>query len=243
MFKVGDCSLVLIGQNTLVREGLRRILLDGGFLLEHSGASIEDLDEAALSSNPRLVVLDWAKSDDLELAISTARAAFAQAHVVVLADDFVYESMVKAFNAGVQGFIVKRMGCEPLLASLSLAAVGEKVMPSQLANQLGEIVVNNSLSEAKTADLAELLSDRELETMRYLLGGNPNKVIANHLEVSEATVKVHVKSILRKLGVRNRTQAAIWAVNNGVELGSPVYTPDEPFDDGVVTAMSSHAAR
>jgi two-component system nitrate/nitrite response regulator NarL len=151
--------------------------------------------------------------------------------------------MVKAFNAGVHGFIVKRMGCESLVASLSLAAVGEKVLPSQLASQLGEVMVNNSLSEAKTADLAELLSDRELETMRYLLGGNPNKVIANHLEVSEATVKVHVKSILRKLGVRNRTQAAIWAVNNGVELGSPVYTPDVPFNDGVVAAMNSHATR
>lgn len=243
MYKVGDCSLVLIGQNTLVREGLRRILIDGGFTLEHSAASIDDLDDAALSSSPRLVVLDWAKSDDLDHAISCIREAFAHTHIVVLTDDFSYEAMVKAFNAGVHGFIVKRMGCESLVASLSLAAVGEKVLPSQLASQLGEVMVNNSLSEAKTADLAELLSDRELETMRYLLGGNPNKVIANHLEVSEATVKVHVKSILRKLGVRNRTQAAIWAVNNGVELGSPVYTPDVPFNDGVVAAMNSHAAR
>lgn len=243
MFKHDDCSLVLIGQNTLVREGLRRILLDGGFSLEHSAASIEELEDPAFLSNPRLVVLDWSKSDELDLAVARIRSTFPSSNVVVLTDDFSYEAMVKAFNSGVHGFIVKRMGCESLVASLRLAAVGEKVMPSQLASQLGEVVLNNSLSEAKTADLAELLSDRELETMRYLLGGNPNKVIANHLEVSEATVKVHVKSILRKLGVRNRTQAAIWAVNNGVELGSPTYTPDVPFVDGYMAPMSSHAAR
>ena len=55
-------------------------------------------------------------------------------------------------------------------------------------------------------------------TLRYLLLGHPNKVIARRLEISEATVKVYVKAILRKLRVRNRTQAAIWAFNNGIEV-------------------------
>nr|WP_281435966.1 response regulator transcription factor [Oricola nitratireducens] len=62
----------------------------------------------------------------------------------------------------------------------------------------------------------DLLSRRELEVVRRLAGGMSNKLIARELEISEATVKVHLKSILKKLGVTNRTQAAIWALNKGV---------------------------
>lgn len=236
-------SLVLLGQNTLVREGLRRILVDGGFTLESSSASVATLSEAAHGLSPQLVVLDWTKTDDIELALAEIRTIYPDAHMVVLTDEFSYEAMVKVFNAAADGYIVKRLGCDSLVTSLRLVAMGEKVMPSQLASQLAEVMLSHSLSVTKTADLAELLSDRELETMRYLLGGNPNKVIASHLDVSEATVKVHVKSILRKLGVRNRTQAAIWAVNNGVELSSPAFTPDGPSLDGRVASLNTHARR
>lgn len=236
-------SLVLIGQNTLVREGLSRILVEGGFSLESSSASAAMLDEAARGLNPQLVVFDWARTDDIELALAEIRAIYPDSHMVVLTDEFSYEAMVKVFNAAADGYIVKRLGCDSLVTSLRLVAMGEKVMPSQLASQLAEVMLSHSLSVTKTADLAELLSDRELETMRYLLGGNPNKVIASHLDVSEATVKVHVKSILRKLGVRNRTQAAIWAVNNGVELSSPAFTPDGPSIDNRMVSLSTHARR
>ena len=60
------------------------------------------------------------------------------------------------------------------------------------------------------------LSDRETEILRQLVLGEANKVISRHLSISEATVKVHIKAILRKLRVLNRTQAAIWAINHGI---------------------------
>jgi two-component system nitrate/nitrite response regulator NarL len=63
---------------------------------------------------------------------------------------------------------------------------------------------------------AASLSDRELEILRWLIMGCPNKVISKRMEISEATVKVHVKAVLRKLRVKNRTQAAIWAANHGM---------------------------
>ena len=68
------------------------------------------------------------------------------------------------------------------------------------------------------------LSGRELEILRHLANGEPNKVIANDLDITEATVKVHVKGILRKIGAANRTQAAIWAIHNGL---NPVFSADE----------------
>lgn len=236
-------SIVLLAKNDILREGLRRILLDGGFCLEQSVASVLDLDAQARNLKPTLVVFDWVKGDDLDENLFGIRSVYASANIVVLADEFSCDSMVQVFNAGAHGYIVKRLGCDSLVASLRLVAMGEKVMPSQLANQLSEVLLNHSLSATKTADLTELLSERELETMRYLLGGNPNKVIANHLDVSEATVKVHVKSILRKLGVRNRTQAAIWAVNNGLEMGVPAFTPSGHPAESRVASIGAAAAR
>jgi two-component system, NarL family, nitrate/nitrite response regulator NarL len=83
------------------------------------------------------------------------------------------------------------------------------------------------------------LSEREITTLRYLLVGHANKVIARRLEISEATVKVYVKAILRKLRVSNRTQAAIWAFNNGVQVvADDVKELDDEmiFDDVQVAA-------
>jgi two-component system nitrate/nitrite response regulator NarL len=103
-------------------------------------------------------------------------------------------------------------------------ASGEKVLPSQLVKHLP---LRSAMSNAELNDgseLLETLSEREIETLRCLIMGYPNKVIAYRLDISEATVKVHVKAILRKLGVQNRTQAAIWAVNNGLDVNATCAT-------------------
>jgi two-component system nitrate/nitrite response regulator NarL len=216
-------SIIVLGQNTLAREGLRRILEEGDFIIDRSVVGLCELTSTD-DITPALIVLDENCPDHVEAELTGVLAAFPKSRVVVLVDDFSFDAMVKAFNAGAHGYLVKRLGCNSLIASLRLAAMGEMVMPSQLAGQLTEGLLSNQLTLSQDTNLTELLSDRELETMRYLLGGNPNKVIACHLDVSEATIKVHVKSILRKLGVRNRTQAAIWAVNNGMDFGRPAPT-------------------
>ncbi|TYC87068.1 response regulator transcription factor [Novosphingobium sp. BW1] len=77
-------------------------------------------------------------------------------------------------------------------------------------------------------ELGELLSEREIDTLHCLMMGYPNKVIAYRLDISEVTVKVHVKAILRKLMVQNRTQTAIWAVNQGHALANGRLVDVEP---------------
>src|SRR5690606_27993835 len=72
------------------------------------------------------------------------------------------------------------------------------------------------------------LSEREMEILRCLVNGDANKVIANRLDITEATVKVHMKSLLRKIKAANRTQAAIWALNQGVTPGLPFAQPAAP---------------
>jgi DNA-binding NarL/FixJ family response regulator len=76
-------------------------------------------------------------------------------------------------------------------------------------------VVHASQTTGNNADLREL-SHREVQILPYLVAGEPNKVIARRLQVTEATVKVHMKSLMRKIGTANRTQAAIWALNHGI---------------------------
>ena len=92
---------------------------------------------------------------------------------------------------------------------MNLIMLGEKVFPTSMATLL--LTKNKTHANGNTP-----LSSRETEVIRCLEQGRSNKSIARHLDITEATVKVHLKTILRKLGLKNRTQAAIWAMKNGI---------------------------
>ncbi|MXP44341.1 LuxR C-terminal-related transcriptional regulator [Allopontixanthobacter sediminis] len=139
---------------------------------------------------------------------------FSDRQLVLLASKFDMDFIVSAFNCGVHGFILKEISCNSLVGSLKLVALGEKIMPSRLADHLPNWISNDVVAQHHKSETLDLLSEREKETLRCLVSGYPNKIIARRMDISEATVKVHVKAILRKLEVQNRTQAAIWAVNN-----------------------------
>lgn len=235
MIAKGKVSVVLVSRNTLAREGLQRILAEGDFEIQSLLDSRDILlDKINTKASPDLVIIDEPDSERLETALDTLRDFFDESRFVVLADTFEFEDVVDAFKNGIDGYIIKKVGCESLIHSLHLVAGGEKVMPGQLAVQLPHHIARSSASVSNDLDLAELLSEREFETMRYLLMGLPNKVIANRLEISEATVKVRVKAILRKLHVQNRTQAAIWAVNHGFYRESPEFNSPVAFQNPVM---------
>jgi two-component system nitrate/nitrite response regulator NarL len=115
------------------------------------------------------------------------------------------------------------MPCSPLITSLQLASLGERILPSSLL----DVVLRQSSyplstqSDAPQIDRANL-SQREMDVLCCLTAGYPNKLIARQLDVSEATVKVHVKAILRKLKVGNRTQAAMWGTSRGISNNVPM---------------------
>ncbi|WP_169799556.1 LuxR C-terminal-related transcriptional regulator [Novosphingobium lentum] len=214
-------TIFLVGQKTLAREGLRRILDVDPFEVVGACDNATAMIEFSMTSPaPDLIVIDEQSMDSSADQVRRLRQHYPESRIVVLAESFRLVAMASDFVAGTDGYIVKNIDCAPLIESLKLVAMGEKVMPSELALGMSEKMFNGSNETVITPDLAALLSERELDTMRHLLMGSPNKVIANRLAISEATVKVHVKAILRKLNVQNRTQAAIWAVNNGVEIGN-----------------------
>jgi two-component system nitrate/nitrite response regulator NarL len=213
-------SAVVVGKNTLAREGLSRILAEENFSVQ---ASVESGTSFLLTNaedeSPNLFILDNSSTDHLESELEALNTSFPKSRKVVLSDQFDLEEVVDAFKLGIDGYIVKEISCEALMKSLRLVAMGEKVMPSQLAKHLSGMEDRSQAPQlARNPDVSRILSDREITTLRYLLVGHANKVIARRLEISEATVKVYVKAILRKLRVSNRTQAAIWAFNNGVQV-------------------------
>jgi two-component system nitrate/nitrite response regulator NarL len=128
-----------------------------------------------------------------------------------------------ARSAGVDGFCLSTSDREVLIKSLELVMLGEAVLPTSVMTLLLDMasvaVELNSQDKAglgldRSDPRLRKLSNRESQILNCLTEGAPNKVIARKLDVAEATVKVHVKSLLRKIGAANRTQAAMWATSH-----------------------------
>lgn len=144
--------------------------------------------------------------------VRSLKEACPDTHVVVLTGTLDAEIMTKAIQAGADGFLMKDMSMEALAQSLRLVMVGETVFPSALA----ALLIGGRLNGAAYQAVPHKgVSKREAQVLRCLQNGSSNKTIANHLRITEATVKIHLKSLLRKIEVSNRTQAALWGLNNG----------------------------
>jgi two-component system, NarL family, nitrate/nitrite response regulator NarL len=141
----------------------------------------------------------------------------ATAKIICLAPEFDFDVMSACFAAGASGYLLESISRDALRESLRLVDAGEKVFPSELAMQFPALTSRPDDSAAPNLSPPESdLSCREVEVLQCLANGQSNKVIAKNLEIAEATVKVHVKRILRKAHAINRTQAALWGIAIGV---------------------------
>lgn len=221
MLKIVQISL--LGENEIAREGLRKILSSENFHIRDSvsdvGVLIRSMSTCTNDGDAHVIVVDHSHHNDGLEACRALTAVKAKARLVLLAERYVFEDVAEAFQVGVDAVIVKEISCEPLVESIRLVALGEKVFPSQLANNLTTCMPTVDVGDWRASAASVGLSDREIEILESIMAGMANKVIARQYDICEATVKVHVKAILRKLDVDNRTQAATWAVKHGV--GSP----------------------
>lgn len=211
-------DVCIVSACEITREGLGNILKSEGFGLIGSFGAISELAELEFESG-FFIVLDGVETDDQSQAVREIRGRFNSAPVVVLTERFDFNAMLECFHSGAQGYIVRSMKAQPLTTSLRLAALGERVLPPDLVDvfehQAFTPIVRTSEQSGEDVNRAKL-SPRELDVLCCLMAGYSNKVIARKLTVCEATIKVHVKAILRKLNVHNRTQAAIWASSRGL---------------------------
>jgi two-component system, NarL family, nitrate/nitrite response regulator NarL len=197
---------ILIEPNRLFRQGLKHLLAGTRFEVEMEFGTMEQAVDGAVASD--LVIIGEAGKELGDL--HRLRDAYPDARIVVLAIDLTVDALRDAMNTGADGFLMKDVSPEALIQSLELIMMGEKVYPTNLAAMLLD------LNSAPSPNSTRGLSPRELEILQALVTGASNKLIAIRLGITEATVKVHLKTLLRKIDVINRTQAAIWAMNNGV---------------------------
>ena len=199
---------ILIETNRLFRDGLKHLLNGTRFEVGAEFNTVDLARAAETAETPDLVISGQAVTDEAELRV--LRQAFPTARIVVLADDLSVDILRAAMGGGADGFLSKSVSPEALIQYLQLIMLGEKVFPTNLAAMLLDL---SSAPSPLTSIRG--LSPRENEILQALVTGASNKVIAYKLGITEATVKVHLKTLLRKIDVNNRTQAAIWAINNG----------------------------
>jgi len=210
-------NVFLIDSNKLFREGMKRLFESSPFkVIGEAGNLREGVPAVEVAGvRPSLILIDLANGGDEEVeAMRGLRVQFPEIRVVILTSELCTRRLSGALGAGADGYLMKDIACEALMQSLRLVMMGEKVFPTHLA----ELLVSGRAEEigAEVPARRKGLSQREVQILRCLLNGNSNKMIANHLNITEATVKVHLKSLLRKINASNRTQAAIWALNNGI---------------------------
>src|SRR6187551_3829321 len=208
---------ILIEPNRLFREGLKHLLSGTRFEV---GAEFNTVDLAAAETAETvdLVISSQPVTGDADLR--ALREAFPTARIVVLADDLSVDVLRAAMGGGADGFLIKTVSPEALIQSLQLILLGEKVFPTTLAPMLLDMTAAGPQHSVRG------LSPREREILQLLVTGASNKLIGNRLGITEATVKVHLKTLLRKIDVNNRTQAAIWAMNNGFTAQGAAATRD-----------------
>jgi len=194
-------------------------------------------------------------------SLRRVRASKPELTIVVLAERHTAEEVLPALEAGASGFLDDDISQERLIKALELSVLGEMVVPAQFLHTIRKRLSGEptrhapqalvALNSIRTCDLASVvattepkplidegtliaprLSSRELAILRLFMQGASNKVIARQLAITEATVKVHNKAILRKLRLQNRTQAAVWAHSHLSER-EPVNGAAAPIVDGI----------
>lgn len=136
--------------------------------------------------------------------ITRIRAEFRDARIIVLTTFNGDEDIYRALQAGAKGYLLKGMNSDDLIGAIRTVHAGKSRIPAQVAERLAERLSGPTLTE------------RETDVLRLIVSGNSNKEIAGALFISEATVKTHVNSLLGKLGVTDRTQAATTALQRGI---------------------------
>jgi len=204
-------SLVVAGGEMLLREGLKR-LFEGTALRIVGEVDLPPAarQEAALTQTPAIVL-----AIDPHLAagapapwLSLAAATLEQARVVALFSRGGDREVIAALRAGAAGCLFTAMPPAALVHAIHLVALGGNVFPTSISGAFASMPAG---SDDPT------LTPRERDILRGLVAGQSNKEIANRLGTTDMTVKAQLRHLLRKLGAVNRTQAALWARENGFE--------------------------
>jgi DNA-binding NarL/FixJ family response regulator len=218
---MNNIRILLVDDQNLFREGLRTMLsVHPGLEVVGEAANGQQAIEQATYLRPDIVLMDLRMPGlDGVAATRQLHQLLPQSRVIVLTtfddDEYVFDGL----RAGAVGYLLKDVPSEKLVEAIRAAARGETFLQPAVAAKVVAEFTRLSSQPAVTSrsrPLAEPLSDRELEILGLVGSGASNKEIAANLVITEGTVKNHLTNILGKLGVRDRTQAALKAKELGL---------------------------
>jgi two-component system, NarL family, nitrate/nitrite response regulator NarL len=208
--------VLLIDDHALFRFGLQELLERRGIqVVAAVGDTATGLKRVA-ETLPDVVLLDMRmpQLDGLEM-LRRLRAAHPAMPIAMLTTSAEERDVIESLQGGAQGYLLKDMEPDALIAALSEIVKGRTVVAPELAIVLAKAVQGEAAGTAAEGRIADL-TPREHEILCHLAEGQSNKAIARRLNISDGTVKLHVKAILRKLDVHSRVEAAVIAVERGL---------------------------
>jgi len=198
--------ILTVDDHPLLREGIAAVLAsETDMLMVAEANNGQEGIEQFRVQRPDVTLMDLQMPGMNGIdAILTIRKEFPNARIIVLTTYSGDAQAVRAFKAGASGYLLKNMVRKELVETIRAVHSGKKRIPPEIAIEMAEHHTDDALTE------------REMEVLRQVAAGNANKIIADHLNISEETVKAHMKNILVKLAANDRTHAVTIALRRGI---------------------------
>jgi len=208
--------VMLVDDHTLFRSGLSELLERRGIEVCAAVGDGEEGCRLAAELEPDVVLLDLRMPELDGLSVLERLAALGlDCAVVMLTTSSDERDLVTSLRSGARGYLLKDMEPDQLVDALAAVVDGETVVAPEMTSVLARVVKGGELASGRPERFSSL-TPREFEILRHLAEGQSNKEIARDLGITDGTVKLHVRSILRKLEVRSRVEAAVIAVEERV---------------------------
>lgn len=205
--------ILIVDDHQLAREGLKSVLAGDGLEVVGEATSGEEAVDLVTRLQPDVVLMDVRLGPGIDGLEATRRIAALglRSRVLMLSLHDMPAYVREALAAGAAGYVLKDASITELRGAVSQVMAGQSVMPLNLINA----ALRQSEREVRPADALNTLTPREREVLAQIAEGLTNKEIARRLSVSPATIKAHVERIIAKLGVSDRTQAAVLVARAG----------------------------
>lgn len=213
-----NLRVIVIDDHTLFREGLEGLLTRREIDVIASVGNGEQGIQLAKELKPDIILLDMRMPDINGLGVlKKLNETDLKMPIAMLTTSSEERDLVETLRNGAKGYLLKDMEPDSLVVALRDIVNGKTVVAPALAPILAKVVQGNLPNDNEEENPFEELTPRETEILGLLAEGQSNKVIARNLGISDGTVKLHVKAILRKLSVHSRVEAAVMAVEHGLK--------------------------
>lgn len=205
-------TILLVDDHPLFRKGIRQLIeMEDDLQIAGEAKSGDEAIAIAMENEPDLILLDlnMQGKDGLD-TLRALRSSGIHSRIIMLTVSDNEADVINCIKSGADGYLLKDMEPEDILKKIKDATVGKMAISEKLTQVLATAL---RYPGSQTADPSASLTSREYEILTRIAQGHSNKVIARDLNISDGTVKVHVKHILKKMDMKSRVEAAVWLVN------------------------------